>query len=200
MKELFIILALISFSCSNPGNPLKKNNSQVNPILATEKSFFIEDPLLYSPSFINGLKELNGSFKSLKLVGNKMYTIHESYNGVKMITSFDTIKIPSLIPPGVETKYKAVTDSSNFDLSLKMKNLTTLNYILKNNEKIMASGEVVLIPSFFLASESLLDENGHETGGMDYFSDNDSIRLRISLSGDLVQINNEKVPLLKKEK
>jgi hypothetical protein len=81
-----------------------------------------------------------------------------------------------------------------------MKNLTTFTYELLEKDKTFEKGEATIIESFYLGSETLIDENEITIGAYDYMTnDKDKNRIRLSMNGKYAEISIERIPTLKKE-
>jgi len=199
MKKLFLIIAVIGIACSSNVSQTKRNKFEINETLPSGKPFYIEDSTKYSGRFIKELREM-GMFESLKLIDNKLFITHKMYNGEKYIVSSDTITIPNILPLNTEVKYQAETDSGKVVLTLQMKNLTTLFFELKKNERIIEKGEASLIGGFFLGAETNEDENENAYIVIPYYGLNESeISIRIRQTGETATVNIESIPELKRE-
>jgi|GEM_PF-1787296 len=197
MRKLFLIFAVIGFACSSNVSQTKKNKFEINQTLNQDKKLYIEDSTLYSEIFINELRnDLLRNYKSIKLVDKELRMISNSSDDLTEKIS----KIPTILQQNAEVKFKSATDSCIFELFLRMKNLTTFSYTLKENQKIIKEGEATLGVQFYLGCEPIEDENGNETGAYEYFTnDLNNTRIRINMSGKTAVITLEEIPLLIRE-
>jgi hypothetical protein len=197
MRQILFFIAITIVACSNNTKQNNLKNFEVSQKLSSGKSFYVKDSAMYSRIFLNELKEdLDRNYESMKLIEDKLFITRKLNNELKE----EIIKIPSFLPLNVKAKYVTNSDTCKFELLLKMKNFTTFTYELLEKNKTLENGEATIIESFYLGSETLIDDNGITIGAYDYMTtDKDKNHIRLSMDGKYAEISIERIPTLKKE-
>jgi hypothetical protein len=152
MERIFILLITIGITWSNELNAQKHNTFEIDEILPSGKRYYVKDSTQYSPEFIQGLREINTVYDSLKLIQDDL-----------ILSKTEIYKLPNDLPLNKLVIYKSESGGKSYELFLTRINFTDINYEFRFNEQSLKKGRVLLNASFFFGEETSEDE---EIGGI----------------------------------
>jgi hypothetical protein len=163
MKKLLYLLLIASCSNQKPVNSAKKLVANQLDTLISGNKLFIKDTTQYDSSFIRGLVKMARIQTSFRLIDDSLIV------GSVANTNPDSIikkpltsrySLPTNLDLNKESRFSTRLPDKNFSLTLKRTNFTNIEYQLKQDGKILKSGNAVLQASFFFGAEVQDEENG----------------------------------------
>ena len=166
---LFLFVCLIGNSLCAQNLSAQNNQRQINEWIKGKK-LYIRDSSLYSPSFINDLRQLYSQYDSLKVIDDTLYISSVHSNGRKLIHALDSYPLPAELPLDKVVHYKAEQEGKKYILNLKRINYTDIEFEFKMNGQTIKSGRTILPGYYILGAECGPDENGVGYCSNQYFS------------------------------
>lgn len=154
---------------------IHKSREEVDVDELQEWTVDIKDKSRYDQSFIDGLAECH---QSMQVMENYLIILVDGRN-------VDTIHFQEY----KKTVFKGSRNQENFVLTIKSKNLTSLNYKFQLFDKtgkviINKSGYATLPSCFFWASETDIDDEGYGYGCQEYWDNSSDCSFSIRIGGN----------------
>ena len=166
---LFLFVCLVGNSLCSQNLSSQNNQRQINEWIKGKK-LYIRDSSLYSPSFINDLRQLYSQYDSLKIIDDTLYTSTVQSNGRKLIHDLFRYPLPTELPLNKIIPFKAEKEGEKYVLNLKRVNYTDIEFEFIMNGQTLKTGRAILSGYYILGAECGPDENGVEYCSNQYFS------------------------------
>ena len=166
---LFLLVCLIGNSLCSQNLSAQNNQRQISEWIKGKK-LYIRDSSLYSPFFINDLRQMYPEYDSLKIIDDTLYISSVHSNGRKLIHSLYSSPLPAELPLNKVVTFKAEQEGKKYVLNLKRANYTDIEFEFKMNGQTLKTGRAILSGYYIYGAECGPDENGVEYCSNQYFS------------------------------
>ncbi|MEI7828953.1 MAG: hypothetical protein WCI31_04245 [Prolixibacteraceae bacterium] len=119
---------------------------------------YFKDKSQYDPTFVEGLKSELGH-ESIKVIDDSLFYTYRPNNKPDTLVTYK-YKIYTNLELNKQISFSTIRENIPFTLLLRRTNYTNIEYQLRQEEKPIKSGVVILQSTFYFGKEGQDDENG----------------------------------------